>query len=647
MKFIKNIKLYTASLIIAMGCSVASCDYLEVVPTEKPTLPDATKDYNTTLGFLYSCYAGIQNPVYFSNPEGSADEFAIPELWGYACQNVGYGLYTPHNLLDHRWGNYYRFIGQCHLFLQELENARGVTEQDKIRWIAEAKFLIAYYHFEVLRFYGPCPITDSYVPMDTPNSQYNGRSHYDYVTNWIVDLLDEAANNGLPTNGDGVAADDKIKDSEWGRATIAIAKALKARVLLYAASPLWNGQFPYTTWKNKVETPGYGTELVSTKYDKTKWERALTACNEAIAAAEAEGFELYKDENFYVAQKIPLPYIPGMSNNEEYDAFKKKVLLMRYLVTAGPKDGNKEFIWGLNTGNDAMVMHSLPTRILKQSDGNWYSGWSGIAPTLNSVEYFYTVNGKTPDMDKDFAREDDWFNSGNLPGREDIIKLNIRREPRFYAWFAFDGGDYGSKLQNGQPLVLRLRDNQLQGLNPALFNRDHCSTGYMSQKYLHPDAVVNSTGSLSLGGNPPRPLIRMAELYLNLAECQASLGQQEKAISTLNIIRNRAGVPDLTESDITSEKPIIEWVRNERFIELWGEGHRYFDVRRWVQGPKYFGAGKRKALNAEEKQNPAFEEYNKPVQLARPYVWESRMYLAPVFYNEAYKNPQMVQAPGY
>lgn len=636
MKLLRNIKLYTVSLIIAMGAAVASCDFLEVVPAEKPTLPDATKDYNATLGFLYSCYAGIQNPVYFSRAEGSADEFAIPELWGYACQNVGYGLYTPSNLIDHRWGTYYRFIGQCHLFLQELENAKGITDADKIRWIAEAKFLIAYYHFEVLRFYGPCPITDSYIAMDTPNSEYNGRSHYDYVTNWIVDLLDEASFD-LPTT---------IRDNEWGRATVAIAKSIKARALVYAASPLWNGEFPYPNWTNKVETPGYGTELVSRTYDRSKWERALTACNEALEAADAEGFELFRDETLYSNANISLPYIPGMSSNAEFDAFKKKVLLMRYVINAKPTEGNREFVWGLNVGNDQMVIHALPTRVIQQSNGNWYNGYSGIAPTLNSAEFFYTANGKTPAMDQNFAREDEWFTSGNLTGREDIIKLNIGREPRFYAWFAFDGGDYGSRIKNGQPLKLQLRNDQQQGLNPGLFNRDHCSTGYMSQKYLRPDAVVNASGSLSIGGDVPRPLVRMAELYLNLAECQAALGNTD-AIETLNIIRDRAGVPLLQESDITSEMPLIEWVRNERFIELWGEGHRYYDVRRWVQAPKYFAAGVRKALNIEEKQNPSFEEFNKPVQLARPYLWETRMYMAPIFYNEAYKNPQMVQAPGY
>ena len=65
-----------------------------------------------------------------------------------------------------------------------------------------------------------------------------------------------------------------------------------------------------------------------------------------------------------------------------------------------------------------------------------------------------------------------------------------------------------------------------------------------------------------------------------------------------------------------------------------------------VEGAKYFGANKREGLNAEV-QSPTFEEFNKRTTVDAPYVWENRMYLNPVFYNEVYKNPQMVQAPGY
>ncbi|MFR5270166.1 MAG: hypothetical protein ACLTGI_05295 [Hoylesella buccalis] len=83
-------------------------------------------------------------------------------------------------------------------------------------------------------------------------------------------------------------------------------------MLLYAASPLWNGKFPFPTWENKnFETPGYGKKLVSTTYDKGKWERALQANLEAFRLATGEGDrELYNDLNFYKRNELKLPYAP-------------------------------------------------------------------------------------------------------------------------------------------------------------------------------------------------------------------------------------------------------------------------------------------------------------------------------------------------
>ncbi len=67
---------------------------------------------------------------------------------------------------------------------------------------------------------------------------------------------------------------------------------------------------------------------------------------------------------------------------------------------------------------------------------------------------------------------------------EDIIKLNVGREPRFYAWMAFDGGDYGTKFAAGSPLKLKMRNSEMHGYNPSLFNRDHSVTGFLTQKSL-------------------------------------------------------------------------------------------------------------------------------------------------------------------
>ena len=621
--------------------SFVSCDYLDVVPPEQPDLEDATKDFESTQKFLYSCYAGITNPMNYSTVEAAADEWVLPPLWSEGMHKILYNLNTPTAISDGwRWGNnYYRFIGQCHLFLEQLPNAQYVTEADMKEWEAEANFLIAYYHMQVLMQYGPCPINDHYIAMATDPSDYPGRSHYDYVVDWIVDKFDEAAQN-LPA---------KRESEKWGRATSTMAKALKARLLVHAASPLWNGEFPYPEWKNKnFETPGYGKELVSSVYDRSKWERAKTAAKEALDfATTSGGAQLYTDEELHVREGIDLPFVPGVnSQTPEGEAFLKKVLLMRYLVSTRSTEGNKEIIWGLaNQGN--MIIGSLPHGILTHSNGSIYSGYSGVSPVLNtSIEYFYTKDGKRPEFDSNFASKDNWFKSAGVSGRSDIITLNVEREPRFYAWFAFDGGDYGSKLVNGEPLKIELRNGDKQGYNASKFNRDNNVTGYFSQKFVEP-RYSRSLSQSTTTESKPRPLIRLAELYLNLAETYAELGETENAISMLNIIRDRAGVPDLKSSDISSEMNIVEWVRNERFIELWGEGHRYYDVRRWMVAPKTMGQNMRTGLNAYGKVNPSFEEFNTPISIDQPFVWSNRMYLLPVFNNEVYKNPQMVQAPGY
>lgn len=648
MKFINNIKIITGALIMSTSFLTVSCDFLDIVPPEQAGLPDATKDADATLGFLYSCYSGIFNPIQYIAPEGSADEYALPMEWsnnGYASHNFAFDLNTPQDYSDARWDFFYNSIGQIHLFLQQLPNAQGVTNEQKTQWEAEANFLLAYYHFELLRFYGPCPINDRYYPQSITKEEMPGRSHYDYVTNWIVKLLDEKVIDYLPTDRD---ANDR------GRATSTIAKALKAKALLYAASPLWNGSFPAPDWKNVVETPGYGYELISKTYDRNKWIKAEEAYQAALDEALMTGHPLYgsdpKHFTLYESEKVPLPYIPGREeNNAENKSFKERVLLLRYMSTAKNGEGNTELIWGLNNSNDGFVTCSRPNRMLQQTNGNWVNGWSGISPLLNSIEKFYTDNGKMIDHDATFPKKDEWLQKANISGRPDIIKLHVGREPRFYAWMVYDQGDYSSMIVDGKPLRVEFKDNQKQGLNPNLFNRNHTVTGYLNQKFVRPNCVYSKSGGNN-ETNFQRPLLRTAELYLSLAECQAALGGDKEALAlaNLNQVHTRAGLTAITMADIkASGKTLMDWIRNERFVEFWGEGQRYFDVRRWVLGAEYLSAGKREGLNAEQMMNPPFEVFNQRVKVPQPYKWTNRMYIAPTFYSEIAKNPQLVQAPEY
>lgn len=112
---------------------------------------------------------------------------------------------------------------------------------------------------------------------------------------------------------------------------------------------------------------------------------------------------------------------------------------------------------------------------------------------------------------------------------------------------------------------------------------------------------LTSNGVQDNGNNyahTPLAVIRLAELYLNLAECHAALNNKQDVLDNLNIVRNRAGIPDLELSDINSDMSLMDWVRSERYAELWFEGHRYFDARRWTIAPEVFKAGVREGLNA-------------------------------------------------
>ena len=203
------------------------------------------------------------------------------------------------------------------------------------------------------------------------------------------------------------------------------------------------------------------------------------------------------------------------------------------------------------------------------------------------------------------------------------------------------------KINDGNPLWINFKNTNTNGWH-ASDERNVVGTGYLSKKYIDPNIKFSANGSRT--HNPSRrPFIRMAELYLNLAECYAALDDAPNAIINLNIVRKRAGIKELKTTDL-STMSITEWVRNERFVELYEEGHRYYDLRRWAIAPQMLKAGLRYGLNGLLK-NPSFEEFNQPTLIDQPFKWVDRSYLLPIWsrsdMDELYSNPQMVQAPGY
>lgn len=642
----------------ALLCSVLSCDYLSVIPPEQADLDDLITDNATALNHLYGCYGYIQEeirlfPDFTSIDGGGTDESVAPQEWGHLGSLVKYNMLTPEyitatGLATNRypWTNCYNAIGYCNLFLKNMEETTAeIDPQLRQQYVAEAQFLKAYYHYKALAFFGPCPISDKLLSTNIAKEDIPGRSHFDYCVDYIVGLLDEAAQS-LPSI-------DPSSDY-CGRATSVACKALKARVLLLAASPMWNGSFPDKTWKNSnYETPGYGKELVSSTFSQEKWERARKAAKEALQAATDAGFALFDMESSEILrgnQNIPLPTIPGKGESAADIEFKTRVVMLQYMMTTNPGEGNKETIWGVSRMEGQYRMASMPHYILNTDvQPNGYGAWGGLSPTLYTVQHFFTENGVIPSEDADFTPESEWYTSAGL-AEADIIKLNVGREPRFYAWIAFDGCEYSPVIANRKPLICHMRDPQQGGYNAAKWGtRNYCVTGFLNKKWVHPNIYYTGVSNKNNAGDLyyPNALLRMAELYLILAECDAWTGDTEEGLIALNEIRKRAGVPKWDEAKLAAAgKTLLDAVLDERFVELYMEGHRYYDIRRYLHGKEYMDRDNFMGLDAV-RTGPTFEEFNTPVHIPQPIQWNNRMYLLAVPNDEVYSNPQMVQAPLY
>lgn len=726
---LKNIfKFASIAVASASLMGVTSCNYLDVVPPEQAGLSDAMKNNSTALGFLYSCYNAMTQRDfkprdYRSTINSGTDEFMLPESW---LANEGAPAYSilrntqtttaPSTYDAAFWDTYYDGIGQTLLFERELdgEGAKNEVWTDEIQykqWKAESRFCRAVYHFRLLSLYGPIPLTYELIDQDADPGSYPGRTHFDGCVDWIANELDMAAED-LPAIRENTG--------EYNRATQVMCKAIKARLLLYAASDLWNGNFPtaYRSWAqsgnkwnstNPVTGESYGKALAYIgEVRESRWQEALDACMEAYQVAVENGYELFDAGEFtefdgvepseiwvpdldYIIEtlntagvKVADPEAEDATELTEFDpdAFKRAVWYLRLLNTTTYNEGNHEIIWAENDVVYGRLDSRLPRNILTtSSNSSVIEGWSGVAPTLYTVEHFLNADGTIPGQGgaKCFGLSSSaFYKDGYFTETERTRIANIcrNREPRFYAWIGFDGGDYLTQLVDGEPLVLNMRKPELQGRK--LTERNYSATGFVSMKHVDPAlSYTLSNGTQTSGKESPEVFMRFAELILNIAECAAEMSvhgfspsadgafsqsdwagkdMEDVAIEFVNMIRARAYVAPLEKDKINFTEQltsngesktwnIVEWVRNERFVEFWDEGQRYFDVRRWVAGDEYFGYGKRRGLNALI-ENPG-SDFLTTRNLNAQFSFHYRQYLYPIYVDQVYKNTQMVQNPGF
>lgn len=631
-------KIYFIIIALLAGLTTFnSCDYLDVVPDEAANEKDAFKDAEAARRYLYSCYSYLPDPRHQTESIDflTSDE-TVTAFEHETFSRFPQGNYTPVNPIISYWNTLFQGIRQCYLLLDNIDGVPNMPDSDKRVYKAEATFLIAYYHFLLAKCYGPTLIFEGAADINMSVNDYPARRPYDECIQWIADKFDEAIALGLVSNHIGTS---------YGRATSTAALAMKSRMLLYAASPLFNGgrtnyadaeandlSSTFANFKNLD-----GTQLISTTYDPSKWQRAADAALAAINAANDAGNRLY------VSTDVP-------SNLAEPTDPTERAL--RMTIT----DRNtKEIIWAETRQEN---YYSLQ---LKSTPWNATGGVSanGVAPTLTMLETFYSANGLPIKEDPAF----DYANAYNYSAQTELrhgqgvtLNLNMNREPRFYAWIAYHNSYYEvlsyasdppvSSGEKSKMLVSFRRDDNC-GTKGRTNN--YAPTGYLNKKGVHPSYSRPAAGQKE---QYPWPLIRVAELYLNYAEALIEVGGEsniQTAKEYIDRVRERAGLPKLDVAWAVTGKTLDQnrmrqIVRQERTIELYLENHRFWDVRRWLLGEKYFNV-KAKGMNINQSTDVGFFNVV-DVNFTRVFRVPQH-YLMPIPIGDIDINEKLLQNPGY
>lgn len=620
-----------------MLASTSCTDYLDIVPEGTPSMDNAFSNRINSFKFLHTCYSYLPN---FS--DGSSIGFlAGDEHWlmpkgtgfidqriGISAWEIGRGAQNSNNPYQNFWdGNLWIAIRDCNIFLENIDKPRDLEGYERDRWISEVKFLKAYYHFFLFQLYGPIPIMNENIPVEADISAVRRyRDPVDEVVTYISNLLDESL-EFLPL---------KIEDeaAEMGRITQPIAKAVKAQLLLLAASPLFNGNTDYADVKDNR-----GVALFPANYDQNKWKLAADAALDAINIAKEAGIELYY---FRDALKIS-------------DA-TRKLLDIGEAVT---ERWNKELIWGSTYNVNGLQTQSMA----KMSTGAYYEARSVLGPTLSVAEAFYSSNGVpiTEDNSKFWSEnypyryeyrtiQDEGNNKYYFELGQETAILHMNREPRFYASLSFDRGTwYGAGYADDSQAKLSKYHFRRKEYSGQTTSEDHSYTGYLNKK------VCSYRSSLTSNSWTPYryafPIIRLSDLYLMYAEAlnESQNAPDDAVYEYIDLVRQRAGLEGVKESwqkyskypnKPNTREGMREIIRMERLNELAGEGKRFWDLRRWKQElPSQIRGWNIKGETAET-------FYRVTVLFERPkYTYKD--FLWPLKVEAIQKNPNLVQNPGW
>lgn len=574
------------TLLLSGSCNT---DFLNVTPQSGMSDASVWSDPSLTEAFVNEMYRGLNHGLRELMAGSLTDESQF--IHNYGSTQIVQSNITPSDIGsfgrgdfdEFRWNVLYSRIRQTNMFFENIDDVPFVDEAWRARLKGEVHFLRAYFYHNLVRLYGGVPIVDKTFGLNDDLSI--SRNTLDESIQFVVSESDMAASLLPLTHG----------SDDIGRATKGAALALKARMLLYAASELFNN----SSWATDYENP----ELIaSTTSNRTaKWQAARDAAKAVI------------DLSIYSLQDTGDPV------KDYTDLFLLKnsneAIFSRYFIKSrGWEDGA---LPGLANGP------------------NGYHNWGGNTPIQELVDDYEMVDGS----------KFDWGNPVHAAAPYE------NRDPRFYASILYDQAPWRPRPTDAKDydpdgkVIVRKVETAPGTWVPGLDTRqgpiedwNGGYSGYYLRKFIDPTIEHEYAAS---GGNQEAPwhFFRLGEIYLNYAEACIELNQDDEAKTYLNMLRARAGMPDITETG----DALRQRYRNERRIELVFEQHRYFDVRRWMIAPQVLN---RDASGVTvEVPFGGVPEYT--VSVIQDRAWNDKMYLLPIIIDEMNRNNKLVQNPLY
>ena len=639
-------------LALALSFGLVGCDFFEEMPGVQLDLDDTFANYSKTEQFLNNIYSYAADDNTGERFYTSyADRYGGIWMAGSIEANWSWDWHNSHkwnlsqtspssDYVTFWYDHFYQGINKASIFIQRVDGNPELSETEKKVWKAQARGMRALYYFHLFRLYGPIVILGE-EPVDTGaelSSLLRARNTVDECVKFMTEEFDAAAKD-LPARYTGV---------NYGRIDAGACKAYKAKILLYAASPFYNGNTDLASVKNTD-----GTNLFPQEEDASKWETAKAAFEDFFNEYGAN----YALHEVYTGGKY-----------DPYESYRQ--------VTTGCELTSKENIFIREVWHGELNYAVTPYHN-GYRNGYGIDGGLGLGTSQEMVDLFFTDKGLRIDDDPDYEDYglnttpsaeyygwDEDYNDPVVPTRNYFkqntnltLKQWANREPRFYVCVTYNGSTWLNTETTAGEVTTELYYNGNSG--NAVASHDCPYTGYGMRKTARSSKEAGRDNHFSCN-------LRLAEMYLGYAETLSATGDFDGAMEYVNKVRARAGIPEYGEGKDGNGYDRISYpknrtdvdnrIRRERMVELCFESARFFDVRRWkiangesdVNGqgdgwvyPTYHTGGEGGDLHGLDYRSDPPQFFQKVVMQTR--TFEPRHYLMPIPDAEVRRNPLMVQ----